>query len=303
MPPEVVIRMRAIVLSTFISTALAVSAQSVPFPPSPAQPENKPQQDVQATPSETQKEGTAASGWRRMEGAAKSVADQKAFTVQAGTKIPLSMINSVSTKQASEGDRVYLETVFPILVDGKIIIPPGSYVAGTITDSKRPGRLKGRGELYVRFDSLTLPNGVTRDFKSRIGSLDGRASEELDKSEGKIKSEGNKGGDARTVGETTAAGASVGAIAGSVAGHGGMGAGIGAAAGAAAGMIGVLLSRGPDAVLAKGTTLEMVLDRPLTFDDGELEFGNQAAMRRSSSDGPGPLPSKKSQSTTRRWPF
>lgn len=225
------------------------------------------------------------------------------FTVQPGTKILLSMINSVSTKHAAEGDRVYLETAFPILINGKIVIPPGSYVAGTITESKRPGRVKGKGELYVRFDSLTLPNGVTRDFRSRIGSLDGRASEELDKTEGKIKSEGDKSGDARTVGETAAAGASVGAIAGSIAGHGVMGTGVGAAAGAAAGLVSVLLTRGPDAVLAKGTTLEMVLDRPLTFEPSELDFGNQS-FRRSTSDGPGPMPSKKAQgANSRRWPL
>src|SRR5687767_6596548 len=75
------------------------------------------------------------------------------FTVDPGTRVPLSLINSVSTKHAAEGDRVYLETVFPILVDGRIVIPPGSYVAGTVTQVKRPGRLKGRGELYLRFDS------------------------------------------------------------------------------------------------------------------------------------------------------
>src|SRR4249920_2337455 len=195
------------------------------------------------------------------------------FTVAPGTKVPLSLINSVSTKHSAEGDRVYLETVFPLLVNGRIVVPVGSYVAGTVTQLKKPGRVKGRGELYVRFDSLTLPNGVTRDFHGRIGAMDGNAKDELDRAEGRVRSEGNKAGDARSVGEAAAAGASVGVIAGGAAGHYGMGAGIGAAAGAAAGMAGVLLSRGPDAVLAKGTTLEMVLDRALNFNDDELTFG------------------------------
>jgi hypothetical protein len=67
-----------------------------------------------------------------------------------------------------------------------------------------------------------------------------------------------------------------------------MGAGIGAAAGAAAGMMGVLLSRGPDAVLARGSTLEMVLDRPVSFDESELNFtGYQAPRRAGVSSGPG----------------
>src|SRR5277367_4223249 len=126
------------------------------------------------------------------------------FVVAMGTRIPLSMINSVSTKTAVSGERVYLESVFPILVNGHVVIPPGSYVAGTVTDVKRPGRVKGRGELYVRFDSLTLPNGVTRDFRSRLGSVDARGDERLDKKEGEIQSDSNKGGDARTVGEGAA---------------------------------------------------------------------------------------------------
>jgi type IV secretion system protein VirB10 len=229
--------------------------------------------------------------------------DAAQFVIPPGTKVPLSMINSVSTKNAAEGDRVYLETVFPILSNGRVVIPPGSYVAGTITETKRPGRVKGRGELYLRFDSLTLPNGVTRDFRARVGGLDGRASEELDKAEGKVKSEGNKAGDLKTVGEAAGAGAGIGGLAGVSSGHTGLGAGIGAAAGAAAGLIGVLATRGPDAVLAKGTTVEMVLDRTLTFDDSELDFSHSMG-RAGVSDGPGPLPSRKDSSLPRRrFPF
>lgn len=214
---------------------------------------------------------------------AQAAAAAGEYVLEPGTRIPLSMINSVSTKHAAAGDRIYLETVFPIMAKGRIVIPPGSYVAGTVTGVKRPGRIKGRGELYVRFDSLTLPNGVTRDFRARIGSLDGRTSEELDRNEGKIRSEGNKVGDARTIGEAAGTGASAGTIAGAVGGNTGMGAGIGAAAGATAGLIGVLLSRGPEAMLTKGTTLEMVLDRPLRFTADELNFGATYRPRRRDS--------------------
>jgi hypothetical protein len=45
--------------------------------------------------------------------------------------------------------------------------------------------------------------------------------------------------------------------------------------------------RGPDAVLAKGSTIEMILDRPHTFSEGDLNFGNYQAPRMS---GPVPLP-------------
>ncbi len=225
------------------------------------------------------------------------------YTVQAGTRIPLGLINSVSTKHSVAGDRIYLETVFPIVIDSHIVIPPGSYVTGTVTEVKRPGRVKGRGELYVRFDTITLPNGVTRDFRSRLGSVDARGDEHLDKKEGEIQSDSDKGGDARVVAEGAATGAGIGAIVGSTTGHAGLGAGIGAAAGAAAGLAGVLLTRGPDAVLAKGSTIEMVLDRPLIFAAGEVNFSSTGAAGHF-SDGGGPVPANKgAASAPRRLPF
>lgn len=225
------------------------------------------------------------------------------YTVDTGTRIPLGLINSVSTKHSVPGDRIYLETVFPIVIDSHIVIPPGSYVTGTVTEVKRPGRIKGRGELYVRFDSLTLPNGITRDFRSRIGSVDARGDEHIDKKEGMIQGDSNKGGDARVMAETTVTGASIGAIVGSSAGRAGLGAGAGAAAGAAAGLAGVLLTRGPDAILAKGSTVEMVLDRPLVFDANEVNFTTMAGAGHF-SDGAGPTPSNKGQGpAARRFPF
>ncbi|HLK63299.1 MAG TPA: hypothetical protein VKU19_07660 [Bryobacteraceae bacterium] len=227
------------------------------------------------------------------------------YVVESGTKVPLSLINTISTKHSAAGDRVYLETNFPILSGGRIVIPVGSYVAGTVTLIKKPGRVKGRGELYVRFDSLTLPNGVTRDFRARIGGVDGQTEGSLDKAEGKVTSEGNKAGDARTVGETAAAGASVGAIAGSAASHAGMGAGIGAAAGAAVGLIGVLATRGPDAVLAKGSTVEMVLDRNISFTENELNFAGYQPPHAQPSTAPVTPPpgSKGALPAPRRYPW
>ncbi len=207
------------------------------------------------------------SGMTQLAAAPPPVAAPTQIVIQAGTKIPLSLVNSLNTKRSAAGDRVYLETAFPVTQDGRIIIPKGSYVAGTVTDVKRAGKVKGKAELFLRFDSLTLPNGVTREFRSRLDSADGN---DVDRQEGKIRGESNKAGDAKTVGEAAGAGATVGSIAGSIAGHAGMGAGIGVIGGAAAGLMAVLATRGPDLILPKGTTLEMVLDRELHYDASEL---------------------------------
>jgi hypothetical protein len=214
------------------------------------------------------------------------------FRVDSGTRILLNMINSVSTKSAMVGDRIYLETAFPVMASGRIVVPQGSWVTGTVVEVKRPGRVKGRGELSVRFDSLTLPNGVSRNFHAGLGGLDGRAEETLDREHDAIKSAGNKQGDTNTVIDTTLAGAGIGAAAGAAAGHVGGGAGIGLAAGAAAGLIGVLVSRGPDAMLTRGTNVEMVLDRPLEYQTADLDFSH-APPSRALTDGQGPQQTNK----------
>jgi hypothetical protein len=48
-------------------------------------------------------------------------------------------------------------------------------------------------------------------------------------------------------------------------------------------LVGILLSRGPDAVLSKGTTMEMVLDRELIFEETEVDFSRAVPGRLSSS--------------------
>ncbi len=180
------------------------------------------------------------------------------YVVTAGTRILLRLTNSVDTKRSVPGDRVYLETAAPIFLNGRLVIPQGSFVIGSITEAQRAGRVKGKAALNLRFETLTLPNGVARDLLSRADTTDGRGVD----SEGRIQGDGSKGKDARTVATTTAAGAGIGAIAGAP--------GIGAAAGAVAGLAGILGTRGPDLVVRQGTSMEMVLDRDLTFSSLEL---------------------------------
>lgn len=194
------------------------------------------------------------------------------LVVTRGTHIGLSLRNSLDTKHSKEGDHVYLETIAPITVAGKIVIPRGSYVNGTITESKPAKGIKGKGEMYIRFDNLVLPNGVTRDFRSRLVSADSEARGTVDAKEGKITGERDSSGDARTVAEGGGIGATVGAIAGSAAGHPLPGVGIGAAAGAGVALATIFHGKKPEAVLPRGTIVEMVLDRDLVYGRNELPY-------------------------------
>ena len=86
--------------------------------------------------------------------------------------------------------------------------------------------------------------------------------------EGEIKGDTDKGTDVGTVVKTTGIGAGIGGVASRT----GTGAGIGAGVGAAAGLAAVLLSRGPELELPRGTTLDAVLDRPLSLDANRVSF-------------------------------
>jgi hypothetical protein len=198
------------------------------------------------------------------------------YKVAAGTHILLTMINSVSTKVAQPGDRIYLETAFPVFVDGRLVIPQGSWVTGTVTEVKRPKRMKGRSELRVRFDTLMLPNGITRPFHPELSQVDQRQNETLNRETGKITASPDKKDEVGVAAGTTAAGAGLGTGIGLGSGHPVQGALIGAGAGAAAGILCIMLAHGPDAMLPRGSTVEMVLDRPLHFDDADLDFSKSS---------------------------
>src|SRR5437868_14323270 len=82
---------------------------------------------------------------------------QPAVVVPAGTVIPITLTSRVSTKNSKDGDGIYGRTSVPITINNKIVIPAGSYVRGKISEVTRPGRVKGKGELALNFQTLILP--------------------------------------------------------------------------------------------------------------------------------------------------
>jgi hypothetical protein len=203
----------------------------------------------------------------------------KNYMVPSGTRLPLILHNAVTTRNAKPGDPVYLETLFPIVIENRILIPAGSYVQGEIQEAKRPGKVKGTGEIRVRLNSMILPNGYAVDFNAVPTNAGTGANDATDK-EGKIHGDTDKGDDAATIAKSTGIGAAIGAIAG----QGAKGAGIGAGVGAAVGLAAVLLTRGPELELPRGTTVDVILDRTVNLDASRVNFTDPGRA----SDLPGP---------------
>jgi len=212
-------------------------------------------------------DATSAPGFTAATVVKPSAISAAKIMVPAGTHIPLVLHNAVSTRSARPGDPVYFETLFPVMIDGKVVIPAGSYVSGEVTESKRPGRVKGRGELMIKLTTMILPNAYMVNLNA-VPSNAGTGGNETTDSEGKIIGDSEKGHDIGTVAKTTAAGAGIGGLATQSA----KGVGIGAAAGAAVGLAAVLLTRGPDAEMPRGSTVEAVIDRSIYLDPDKVQF-------------------------------
>ena len=180
-----------------------------------------------------------------------------ASEIPQGAHALLRMVNSVSTRTARVGDYVYLRTATPIVSDGHIVVPIDSYVQGVVTSSIRSGRVKGRAELAIRIESLTLPDGKVIKVAPHLASVDDEGSTQHVDKEGGVQQGSGKAADAGRIAETAGAGAAIGGITD----RSWRGAGIGAGAGGAVGLATVLLTRGKEVELRQGTTVDVIFAR------------------------------------------
>lgn len=219
--------------------------------PAPASPQSEPAPAEPAQP--------AATGVRRVEPEPEPPPAPEPVRVRLpeGTTIAFTLNNSLSTQTNQTGDPFSGVVSQPVRVGETLVIPEGSVIRGTVGRVERAGRVKGRSELGLRFDQLELPDGQVYDLSASLTAL-GEAEKEEVTEEGQVKGEGTKKRDAATIG----AGAGIGAVIGAI-GGGGKGAATGGAIGAGAGTAVVLLTRGKDVELKRGTELAIQLDRPL----------------------------------------
>ena len=256
--------LRVVAVPALLLCSCVLLAQSQPTPsPAQAASQSSPQAAPAPPPTATAKQDDRP--------ILQTHAATGQLVLNSGTKLPLVMENAVTTRNAHPGDPVYFETIFPIVQQGKILIPAGSYVYGEVVEAKRPGRVKGRAELLVRMNMLILPNAYAVNFNAAPTNAGTGGNESMGK-EGTIKGDSDKGNDAATIVGTTLAGAGVGSAIGSAAGNAGKGAVMGLGAGAVAGLLATLLSRGPEIDLPRGTTVDVELAQPLYLDAAQINF-------------------------------
>jgi hypothetical protein len=166
------------------------------------------------------------------------------LTVPADAVMGLQLETTVSSERAKVEDAVEARVTRDVRVGGRVAIPAGSLVNGTVTDVVRGGKVRERARLSIRFHTVVLGNGdrlaLRTDAITREGASPGRES-------------------AAKIGGAAVGGAILGAILG-----GGKGAAIGAGVGAGGGTAAVMAGERNTVTIPAGSTVSVRIQQPVS---------------------------------------
>lgn len=225
------------------SPTRAVPATEAPAVPSPSAvtqtAERSPAEDsVVATPEEVSGEPARAVDAR--EPARERQFDE--IVLPASSVLGLQVETPLSSERTHPEDRVEARVTRDVSAEGRVAVPAGSRVVGSVTTVERGGKMKERARLGVRFHTLVLADG--REVPLRTETIIREGDSPSNES-------------ARKIGGAAIGGAILGAIMG-----GGKGAVLGGAAGAAGGSAAVMAGDRNAATLPAGTILSVRLAGP-----------------------------------------
>lgn len=167
-----------------------------------------------------------------------------------GTELRIRLNTTLNTKTNHEGDRFTAQVVEPSTYEN-------ATVYGHVAKIDRSGRMTGRTEMALDFDTITLRDGRTGSFSAQIEKVFATESVKSVDEEGNVESASKtKDTEIRSIG-----GAALGAIIGAIAG-GGKGAAIGAIIGAGAGAGSVYVQGNKDLILEPGVQMMVRTSAP-----------------------------------------
>ena len=171
-----------------------------------------------------------------------------------GATIRVRLLDTLSTATSETGERFRTRVASDVIQDGQVLIPAGSEIDGIVAGVS-DGHAFGRGSMYLRPETVILPNGSRFRIFAELSGAPGstvRINGEGSVSAGsQLKKDGIEYGGAIGTGAVTGAilAGPGGALAGTIVG---------------AGVITVhLLVSHPQATLDSGTVLLFTLNRPL----------------------------------------
>jgi type IV secretory pathway VirB10-like protein len=166
------------------------------------------------------------------------------LVVPADAVMGLQLETTVSSERAKVEDAVEARVTRDVRVGGRVAIPAGSLVQGTVTEVVRGGKVRERARLSIRFHTVVIGTGdrlaLRTDAITREGTAPGRES-------------------AAKIGGAAIGGAILGAILG-----GGKGAAIGAGVGAGGGTAAVMAGDRNTVTIPAGSTVSVRIQEPVS---------------------------------------
>lgn len=173
------------------------------------------------------------------------------FYVPDNTILTAALNNNLSTKTAKDGDRFTMIVRSPNQYQGAVI-------EGYVSNANRSGRVTGRSEINLNYETIRLSNNQTYRFAGITDSVRTTSGETIRvDNEGSVQDSNQTN---QTIGRT-AIGTGIGAILGAILG-GGKGAAIGAVVGAGAGAGSVYVQGRDDLELQNGAEFTIRASSP-----------------------------------------
>ena len=173
------------------------------------------------------------------------------FYIPNGTRLTAVLNNTVTTRATQIGDRFTMNVTSPDIYRNAVI-------EGRVTQIDNSGRLSGRANVALEFDTIRMRDGRSYRFAGIIDSVRAVNGDNISISrEGAVRDSNQTTKTVTRAGIGAALGALIGAIAG-----GGSGAAVGAAVGAGAGAGSVLIQGRDNVELSQGTEFTITASGP-----------------------------------------
>jgi len=224
-------------LTAFAAAAMLTACTTAHADKNPDEAASQPAAQTQPASAESQPaapNGTAGPG----------AAEYREVSIPAGTILHVTLDTAVGSDISRIEEPVKGALQSPVVVHGVEVLPAGTSVLGHVTSARRPGRVRGRGYVAMRFTNVDTPGeGTTKISTATVGHL----------------APATKQNDALKIIAPAAGAAVLGRVVG-----GKSGARKGAVIGGAAGTGYVLSTRGKEARLDHGAHLAVKLTAPVT---------------------------------------
>lgn len=169
--------------------------------------------------------------------------EPETVTVPSGTVLTVRFLEGLSSHTSAPGEWFRAAVTQEVSAGGRVAVPDGSHVLGSVTDAHAANKIGGRAILSLRFHTLELPGGESVPISASFAQ---RGRSETPK-------------DAAIIGGSTLGGVVLGEAIDE--GEGGI---VGAIVGGIAGAVGAKRTRGRPVQVPAGTVMSIELTGPVT---------------------------------------